>query len=309
MSKLYQSKEYLKEQYVDLGLTMKQIAERHNVNVVTIHNWLKNHGIERRDPNFRDAGYRNKSILEKQYLEQKLTLVEIAEIYGVSASVIRYWIVKFNIPARQAGHQPGKPLSENQRKSLEPVWESLKGREVSQETRKKLSLAMSGKNHPNYGKRNKHKGRYWVTCPDGSLACMRSNWEVSYSEWLTANNHIDWQYEPKTFVLSNGRAYTPDFWVSYLDAFVEVKGWLREDGKAKLGLFKKEYPEIKLVFADRKYLASIGCDLFAKHELNKPKTICAYCGCEFEKKYPKQITCSTMCRNQYIVTTRKPRRR
>jgi len=38
--------------------------------------------------------------------------------------------------------------------------------------------------------------------------------------------------------------YTPDFWVKDLNLYVEVKGYWRDDAKAKFNAFQKQYPEL-----------------------------------------------------------------
>ena len=41
---------------------------------------------------------------------------------------------------------------------------------------------------------------------------FRSKWERDFARWLDAKA-IQWEYEPRHFVLSDGRRYTPDFMV------------------------------------------------------------------------------------------------
>jgi len=79
---------------------------------------------------------------------------------------------------------------------------------------------------------------------------FRSTWEANYARYL---NHvgIKWKYESITYNLTENKTYTPDF---ILDdgTIVEVKGWLTKQGKEKLDLFRKEYPDAKIVVVDRK---------------------------------------------------------
>jgi len=74
---------------------------------------------------------------------------------------------------------------------------------------------------------------------------MKSNWEIIYAKYLDKNN-IKWLYESKTFDLGN-TTYTPDFYLPQTDEYIEIKGWFRDDAKKKFRLFKKSYPEIKIV--------------------------------------------------------------
>ena len=62
---------------------------------------------------------------------------------------------------------------------------------------------------------------------------------------------IPFESQSKTFVLSDGKTYTPDFHLSDLDIFVEVKGFFYEDAKNKFDLFCKEYPNITIEVWDK----------------------------------------------------------
>jgi len=51
---------------------------------------------------------------------------------------------------------------------------------------------------------------------------------------------MKWKYEPKTFDLGN-TTYTPDFYLTEFDCWIEIKGWFRIDAKRKIKKFKKLY--------------------------------------------------------------------
>jgi hypothetical protein len=74
---------------------------------------------------------------------------------------------------------------------------------------------------------------------------FRSSWEANYARILDFQN-IKWLYEPKTFFFEGeqrgGTFIIPDFQLTELDAWVEVKGWLDSRSKSKLTKFKKYYP-------------------------------------------------------------------
>jgi hypothetical protein len=53
--------------------------------------------------------------------------------------------------------------------------------------------------------------KHWIEY-DGHK--FRSKWEALYAEWLDLQS-IQWDYEPKTYRMSNGRRYTPDFLVKF----------------------------------------------------------------------------------------------
>lgn len=74
----------------------------------------------------------------------------------------------------------------------------------------------------------------------------RSNYEVSVAKFFDDNN-INFMYEPYTFKVSDD-FYTPDFYVSEFDCFVEVKGLFGLGSKSKISKFLTLYPGINYVF-------------------------------------------------------------
>ena len=59
---------------------------------------------------------------------------------------------------------------------------------------------------------------------------MRSKLESRIALFLDALN-IKWEYEPKTFLLSNGHPYKPDFYLPELKQWIEVKGDIKDHNK------------------------------------------------------------------------------
>lgn len=80
---------------------------------------------------------------------------------------------------------------------------------------------------------------------------FRSSWEYEYAIWLEENS-IDYLYESKRFKLSDGRAYTPDFYIPSKDEFIEIKGFWYEKAKEKFCKFRQEYPDIKILIIEDK---------------------------------------------------------
>jgi len=77
---------------------------------------------------------------------------------------------------------------------------------------------------------------------------FRSSWESNYARIL---NYLGkkWEYEKKTFffkkITKGSVSYTPDFKV-YTDndyEWIEIKGWLTQQGKTKIKRFAKYFPE------------------------------------------------------------------
>lgn len=87
----------------------------------------------------------------------------------------------------------------------------------------------------------------------------RSNYENTVAQFLNTNN-IQWEYEEYGFYLnanmtqgsistlsSNCLTYTPDFYLPEHNCFLEVKGIWQVGQKKKMRLFRKQYPNVKLL--------------------------------------------------------------
>ena len=108
-----------------------------------------------------------------------------------------------------------------------------------------------GKNHSRFGKRPEHGiGSYYKNI------YMRSSYEIAFVKWCD-NQNIRWQYEPKVFDLGNS-TYTPDFYLPEFNLYIEVKGWWRDDAKAKFELFKQIYCGERIKIVNKLELQQIG---------------------------------------------------
>jgi hypothetical protein len=113
--------------------------------------------------------------------------------------------------------------------------ERLTGRTYSKETIEKMSIAQC--NRVRKGKEtlfSNGNGRYRE-----DLDCyFRSNWEANFAR-ICNHEKRKWEYEPKTFRLSSGKGYTPDFLVE--GTYYEIKGKWWPGAKEKFNAFKDEY--------------------------------------------------------------------
>lgn len=88
------------------------------------------------------------------------------------------------------------------------------------------------------------------------LGCyFRSSWEANFARYLNFIQKI-WLYEPKQFVLSNGRTYTPDFFVPNENVYYEIKGAWVGKAKEKTELVIKEH-KINLVIVEKGFYEKI----------------------------------------------------
>jgi len=83
---------------------------------------------------------------------------------------------------------------------------------------------------------------HWKT--NEELVCVGS-YEAKTVDYLNANQiNFDWQ--PKTFKMPDGKTYRPDLYLSDLNVWVEIKGWMRPDAQIKWDWLKSEYPNSEL---------------------------------------------------------------
>ena len=75
---------------------------------------------------------------------------------------------------------------------------------------------------------------------------FRSSYEQGFSLWLE-DNQVLFQYEAFTFSVGDSSSYTPDFYLPQYECFIEVKGKWAVGQKRKMGRFRREYPEVRLL--------------------------------------------------------------
>lgn len=166
------------------------------------------------------------------------------------------------------------------------------------EVKEKQSQSMSGENHPCWGKSSAMKGRRgknhpsyghlpsdkvgygigsWYYTPCQGYKYLRSSYEIKYAEYLDQHN-IKWYYEIKTFSITininniiKDTTYTPDFYLSEYNKFIEIKGYLDEEPKLKIEKFYELYSyNLNVLF--EKDLIKLGINLkyYKKNKFNKP---------------------------------------
>jgi len=227
----------------------------------------------------------DKNFLYQKYEIEKLTLKEISKIVSCCEDTIRRNLKIHNIKVRNSNDtRKNKPLSKEHRQKISNgliqsvlfnperhkkhickelgcnniikynTWKYSQGI-CRQCANKKHSIWMTGrfkgKNSfafgkvPSHGKREIYKN-----------ILMRSSWEVNFAQWCDLSG-IKWEYESKTFDLGD-TTYTPDFYLSEFDLWIEVKGYWRDDAKKKYSLFKRKYPQSKIKLLMEKELKHMG---------------------------------------------------
>jgi len=127
------------------------------------------------------------------------------------------------------------------------------GHHHTKESKDRMSIKLSGKNNPSYGKTTMPKypkSNYYKNI------YMRSSWEIIYAKWLDRNG-FHWKYEPKRFHFEEkGYTYLPDFWVDEFNSYIEIKGFMTDLAQEKIELFSKYHPLI-LIKDIRSYMEKL----------------------------------------------------
>lgn len=93
------------------------------------------------------------------------------------------------------------------------------------------------------------------TCWQGNDYKLRSSWEIKFAQLLD-QNQIDYVYEPEGFIYEDPQGiehhYWPDFYLSTLDIYVEIKGFMDELSEWKIQKFRENNPQKKLLVLDSK---------------------------------------------------------
>lgn len=111
-------------------------------------------------------------------------------------------------------------LNEHIRAAVKRTWE-----ERGPELRVMAAERLKKQGRPRYEYLDR-KGRLWR---------FRSGekWELGAAKWFDSRE-LNWRYEPDVLLLSDGRAYLPDFWVDEWNCYVEIKGFARRIDKVDL---------------------------------------------------------------------------
>jgi len=95
--------------------------------------------------------------------------------------------------------------------------------------------------------------KHWQTNND--LVC-RASYETKVVDYLNTNK-IDFQWQPKVFMLSNGKTYRPDLYLVNEDIWVEIKGYFRDDARLKWEEFHAKI-QVNSELWDKQYLKNKG---------------------------------------------------
>lgn len=104
--KLYQNREWLYQKYWIEGLSLLQISRKYGIGVTTLWQWMKKLDVPIRlnsSKKYQNAKWKNKEILEKEYIKDKNSGSIVAKKYGISRYTLYRHLRKYDIPIRSNG--------------------------------------------------------------------------------------------------------------------------------------------------------------------------------------------------------------
>ena len=160
-NKYCKNKEWLYEQYIVQGKSANKIAKEIGCSPSSVQGWLRTHEIPIRDCSssklkLSSQCLSNESWLRDQYLVQMKSATKIASEINCQQETVSNFLHKYNIPIRTQSEEIGgerHPLygKHHSEKSIRKNSESHIGIPLSEEHKKKVSIATSGPNNPRYG--------------------------------------------------------------------------------------------------------------------------------------------------------------
>jgi IS30 family transposase len=109
----YRNAGWLREQYMDKGLSTTKIGSICGVAARTISTWLKRHDIPARPslaaasklpieehPLYKGGKHTDADWLREKYLSERLSIQAIADEAGSSTTTVHRWLKRHNIPRR-----------------------------------------------------------------------------------------------------------------------------------------------------------------------------------------------------------------
>jgi len=99
----YKDAEVLERLYHEEGLSTRDIGERFGVSGKTIQRWMERHEIERRNCGGVLIEQPSEEELNRLYHEERMTLSEIGDEFGVTKRAVGRWMEKHGIVRRSYG--------------------------------------------------------------------------------------------------------------------------------------------------------------------------------------------------------------
>ena len=222
--------------------TVKRALIKHNIPIRDLKKARQTRTIK--GPEFRKtvpALLNDIEYLKSEYIDKHKSLEEIKNYIGCSAKAIQRRLENAGVYLRTCN-------------------EANVGRKHSVETLQKMSITASSQITDGTRSSYCHGRRVNCLSPLDGFITMKSTWEKKYAEYLKLNS-INFRYENKSFLLSNGKNYVADFYLVDTDEYVEIKGYLSQDQSDKYAIFQQEHGDIKWRILYKEDLLDLGIDL------------------------------------------------
>jgi transposase len=244
-----------------------QICKDYGISRATLY------GILRKSGNVIKRSYARKLSDEQMKLisdlySQGQDVNDIATQIGVGRSLVYH--VLHELGVKPPNHKNRLPHFLNAEQEVEVVYLYKEERVGIRELMKRFNAAdtviykilrRAGVERNHFSGPKAHFQKY--VSPTGRMCRFRSTWEWAYAKYLDERN-LDWAYESHTYMLSDGTAYTPDFWIPEWSVLVEVKGYMTDEARRKIYLFRSDYPHLKLLVVDKQAFKLYGISLANK---------------------------------------------
>lgn len=100
----WRDEETLRSLYVGEGKSISQVADELDTSYSTVYRWMERHNIPKRQATQDTNGpWRDKETLEELYIEQRLTIPEVAEELECGKTTIHRWLKNHGIGRRNSG--------------------------------------------------------------------------------------------------------------------------------------------------------------------------------------------------------------
>lgn len=96
--------ETLRREYIEEGLGLTEISQRHHRSFSFITRRMKQYGIETRPR--KEAYNISRDVLEELYIQQALPVTDIADQLGCSVACLYRYLEKYGFPKRNSGYGP-----------------------------------------------------------------------------------------------------------------------------------------------------------------------------------------------------------
>lgn len=167
-------------------------------------------------------------------LHKNLNSIKSTRIYVTKGGHMNGWKNKSDDEIKNIHKKTGLTLKEKYNNNeLKHPWKNRKHNNL---TKEKISIGRT-----NYLENHSTTTKWYEISNGEKLIKVQGTWEKNLGEWLT-NNQIKWDRHKILF--DGHRRYTPDFYLTEFNFYIEVKGFMKDTDIIKM---KKVIEEKKII--------------------------------------------------------------